>query len=75
MKGGGAKRLEESNNEKRVRVLVDEGKKYIEFCNEEQALIHLTKFYKEFGKENPLWSRSRTTIADDVKEAIRRLYN
>ena len=44
------------NNEKRVRVLVDEGKKYIEFCNEDQALIHLTKFYKEFGKENPLWS-------------------
>lgn len=67
--------MEESDNEKRVRVLVDEGKKYQEFFEEEQVKLQLIKFFKEFGRENPMWSRSRTTIADDVKEAIRRLYD
>lgn len=67
--------MEESDNEKRVRVLVDEGKKYREFFEEEQVKLQLIKFFKEFGRENPMWSRSRTTIADDVKEAIRRLYD
>jgi len=67
--------MEESDNEKRVRVLVDEGKKYQEIFEEEQVKLQLIKFFKEFGRENPMWSRSRTTIADDVKEAIRRLYD
>tara|TARA_B100001123_G_C15230091_1_gene994793 strand:+ start:948 stop:1127 length:180 start_codon:yes stop_codon:yes gene_type:complete len=57
----------------RVRTLVQEGQKYEGFT-EEQLKKVLTTFFKDFGRENPMWSRSRTVIADDVNEALRRIF-